>query len=60
MSASTKPNGIASGNATSTMASAIRKPWNTLGTLETRMGGLRNRRRNVLEFHCLTQSWFSR
>lgn len=54
MSARIKPNGMASGNATSTMASAMRKPWNTEGMLETRMGGLRNRRRNVFSFHFWT------
>ena len=38
------------------MASAMRKPWKTEGMLETRMGGLRKRRRNVFSFHFFTQS----
>ena len=60
MSESAKPRGIASGKATSTMASAMRKPLNTIGKLETMTGGLKKRRRNLLEFHAWTHSCCSR
>ena len=49
-----KPKGIASGNATSTIESDIRKPLKTIGRLWTKMTGFRNRRRNILEFHAST------
>ena len=59
MSARMRPNGMASGNATATMPIAMRKPLNTTGKLLTMMGGFRNRRKNLFEFHCCTQSWDS-
>ena len=51
MRAKMKPNGIASGNATSTIASDIKKPVKMIGRLLTINTGLKNRRKNVLEFH---------
>ena len=54
MSDKAKPKGIASGNATSTIESDIRKPLNTIGRLWTKMTGFKNRRRNILEFHAST------
>ncbi len=56
MSDSSRPTGMASGNATATMPTAMRKPWNTTGKLVTMSDGLKNRRRNLLEFHAFTQS----
>ena len=54
MSDRAKPKGIASGNATSTIESDIRKPLKTIGRLWTKMTGFKNRRRNILEFHAST------
>ena len=60
MSANRKPNGIASGNAASTMATDIKKPPKMMGRLLTMSTGLKNRRKNVLEFHASTQGCSSR
>ena len=60
MSDSTKPSGMASGNAQATMMIAWMKPQNTTGRLVTRMVGSRNSFRNLLEFHAWTQSCSAR
>ena len=48
MSDKAKPKGIASGNATSTIESDMRKPLKTIGRLWTKMTGF------MLEFHAST------
>ena len=55
-----RPMGMANGNAMSTMASAMKKPCSTTGKLLTRIGGLKNKRRNLLEFHACTHGCCSR
>ena len=59
MSERQKPKGIASGNATNTTASAMRKPWNTMGRLVKINTGFRKRRRKRLEFHACTPGLLS-
>ena len=51
-----RPNGMASGNAHATMPTAMRKPENTAGRLDTNTGGLKNSFRNFTSFHDFTQS----
>ncbi len=60
MSDRARPTGMAHGNEMATMAMASRKPLNTTGMLLTMSDGLKNRRRNLLEFHAFTQSCSSR
>ena len=60
MSESRNPKGIASGKATMTMASAIRKPEKMIGRLVTMSSGFRNKRRNRLAFHAWTKGCASR
>ena len=60
MSDNARPTGMAHGNDMATMAMASRNPLNTMGMLLTMSDGLKNRRRNLLEFHACTHSCCSR